>query len=615
MMNSPSKVDTAALRVEQDLAAHPVARLPTLETLARTYGVSLVTMHKAIKSLCAKGLLDARQGRGIFMVGSVDEKPDDTLNRETDRVEGHLRALIAGSSAQRLPSITELVKHYRASTASVRLALCRLRDKGLVSIAQGRRAVIVRDESPAREDALGPSMTSEDALYQRMRAAIETGTYRSAQPLPKYSYLVAAEKVAVRTVVRVYRRLVRDGLICKKGRSYIVGQSPPAAGTIPHHLRKVIIVLQPTEATWDDFTNASWISPFLQTFIREMSMFGVELRAMLFDRGEFSPCYDGTALTREEITRVVKQLDHRLVGFLVVNMLWADHHAGHAREYLSLMRWLCEFKKRVAFFEPIYDTAHADIPGPQPHEMLEEQLRHPLVRRNFVRCCYDPENQIPLALSILRKHGHRLLGFPTPGPKAQWMDDRIVALRSAIAQGKLPMHICDSTDCPALFDIHPEMSIGDVKGLLLTIDAPFAPALIDAVGAMGTSSTRVGDLSPAQQELIHLTPHLGAFLAKPDLTAIVAPNDEHARRFYRWCAAASTKIPDNLSLLAFDNWIEGSFPYAISSINFGFDNLGYAAFHILLGDVPVKVNNSRMVQTKSRINHYATIGEAGRNFR
>ena len=148
-----------------------------------------------------------------------------------------------------------------------------------------------------------------------------------------------------------------------------------------------------------------------------------------------------------------------------------------------------------------------------------------------------------------------------------------------------------------------------MDSISLTFDPnPF----VKAIEMMGDPSTPVCKLSVDQRQLIDLTACLGAFLARSDTTAILAPNDEHARMFYRWLMMAGIRVPEDLSLLSFDDLVESAYPYTISSINFGFDSLGYTAFHALLGDIPLKVDKWKSIEAKSRINHFATIGHARR---
>ena len=62
----------------------PGARLPTEETLCRTYTVSRITVIRALRDLVAEGLVERRQGRGTFVAAPV---VDQDLLRLTDFIE------------------------------------------------------------------------------------------------------------------------------------------------------------------------------------------------------------------------------------------------------------------------------------------------------------------------------------------------------------------------------------------------------------------------------------------------------------------------------------------------------------------------------------------------
>lgn len=50
-------------------------RLPANEELATEYGASRITVRQALNLLVVEGLLEARQGRGTYVVGDVQQEP------------------------------------------------------------------------------------------------------------------------------------------------------------------------------------------------------------------------------------------------------------------------------------------------------------------------------------------------------------------------------------------------------------------------------------------------------------------------------------------------------------------------------------------------------------
>jgi GntR family transcriptional regulator len=68
-------------------------RLPANENLAAEFGVSRVTIRQAVDLLARDGIIEARQGRGTFITGTL--KQDRWLKVETTP------AKVAGSSISR----------------------------------------------------------------------------------------------------------------------------------------------------------------------------------------------------------------------------------------------------------------------------------------------------------------------------------------------------------------------------------------------------------------------------------------------------------------------------------------------------------------------------------
>jgi len=603
MQRSSVKAMETAARLENDLRASPVARLPSLDELARAYGTSRVTMHKAVRLLCARGILDARPGRGIVVAGASTE----TVQSKAESIGRELRSLIVGTKREHLPSIVDLSRRFHVSSAVVRAALGRLEKEGFVSLSHRRRTVVCHNADGQR-NAHAPAAAGEP-LYQRLRSRIESGAYPSGQPLPKFEYLTRSEHVGVRTVVRAFRRIERDGLVYRKGRTRFAG-APGSNDTLgTHGLRRCVLILQPNDATWDEFAMTSWTMPFAHSFMHEMSLYGVEPVAALERTRNQRHVSDGTPSGKLEIARFANRLGDRLLGILIVNRGWTVHDAEFTRKSLAYSEWLCGFGKPVVLFDHLV-SAQEQFFDRRMRAMLSGLLEMPGVKRHFTRCYQDIFTSLNLAILILHRDGHRTVGYPTPRTMEPWMAIRGKYLRDSGGQADPPVRVLDSTDCPPLFDMQGSATLRSALSALSSIKLPFARRMTRTISAMGEPSTTIDTLAADQKESLELTAYLGAFLASPDVTGIVAPNDEHARLFYRWSRTVGLQIPEDLSLLSFDDRVESAYPYTISSINFGFDSLGYTAFHAMLGDIPVKTDTWRSVAAKCRINHYATLGRA-----
>jgi DNA-binding LacI/PurR family transcriptional regulator len=89
-------------------------------------------------------------------------------------------------------------------------------------------------------------------------------------------------------------------------------------------------------------------------------------------------------------------------------------------------------------------------------------------------------------------------------------------------------------------------------------------------------------------------------IRKHNLTCLVAANDCAAEYISIKLALAGVRIPQDISLLSFDNRSESCF-FPISTIDPCFDSLGYFAAHLLLKDFPVPKDRYHTVRNKPRL--------------
>lgn len=144
-------------------------RLPTVRRLAGQAGVSLRTMHQAVRLLVRAGLLFARQRAGIHWAevtrqaprlspGPAPELRAGRPERLALEIEG---AVLSGALPDPLPSVKELRGRYRAGHAAVSRALSGLAGRGTL-VRRGRQWVVARTESRSGASAVvlvGPADT------------------------------------------------------------------------------------------------------------------------------------------------------------------------------------------------------------------------------------------------------------------------------------------------------------------------------------------------------------------------------------------------------------------------------------------------------------------------
>ena len=78
-------------------------------------------------------------------------------------------------------------------------------------------------------------------------------------------------------------------------------------------------------------------------------------------------------------------------------------------------------------------------------------------------------------------------------------------------------------------------------------------------------------------------------LLEKNVTAIVAPSDREAWMIYGWLASAGLKVPEDISLISFDNDIN-ELSAKVTTVDFGFGYLGYSAAMLFSKALPVEQN-------------------------
>ena len=72
-------------------------------------------------------------------------------------------------------------------------------------------------------------------------------------------------------------------------------------------------------------------------------------------------------------------------------------------------------------------------------------------------------------------------------------------------------------------------------------------------------------------------------------TALLSLSDRLSREYFSWCKALDVRVPDELSIISFDNTPESVF-FPVSTIDFGLAHLGYCAAHLFIGDMAIRAD-------------------------
>lgn len=148
---SPRLAETvrALRRLASAYAARGTDALPSVADLAGRMGVSQVTAWKAVRALCAEGVLRSHQGRGTYVVGAVPDNPAPGIEAPAqgpellsgwERVRDRIVADHCVPDPDRqpvLPSCKTLVARYGTSHRTLRRALADLVARKRI-VAHGR---------------------------------------------------------------------------------------------------------------------------------------------------------------------------------------------------------------------------------------------------------------------------------------------------------------------------------------------------------------------------------------------------------------------------------------------------------------------------------------------
>jgi hypothetical protein len=91
-------------------------------------------------------------------------------------------------------------------------------------------------------------------------------------------------------------------------------------------------------------------------------------------------------------------------------------------------------------------------------------------------------------------------------------------------------------------------------------------------------------------------------------TAVIAARDQLAQTFVRWFVRAHVDIPSRMSIISFDNEFLAD-SLCLTSVDFGFEELGYQAFHALLGDVPTRRTRDGNIAARPYVVDRGSVGK------
>lgn len=421
-----------------------------------------------------------------------------------------------------LPSAHKLAKERGVSVRQILRALHEFESLGILDIKPGGRIeVITANPSNCAQIILEPP--AEISVAEKLRSGIAEGKFRAGEPLPKAMWLCADWKISTRVLVGACRRLAREQLLRKQGKSWIVGATPTHKPNAPASARNAIVIVCNRPSEWAEF-HRNLLGDMVRTIEMEANRLGIRLIPVLTGIEDVPHVFP---FGRTQIRHCIQDLGTSFRGILLTPIMEA------LPDLDEWCVWLSRFGAPIVWMQDYH-----------PSRPLPATVRK--IHRINYGSWVDPEMQTEadLVMQALHDNGHREIAFACNDPKLysnnpdayHWFRLREIELKKRAVKLGMTVHS-------------------------VTADV-------------------------SDTELMR------AVLAVPKVTALLAPNDYHAVRYWQVLAEQGVQIPRDLSMASFDN-LADRHPFLISSVDFGMATLGYQAFHLLLGDVPVQVRKGQ----------------------
>ncbi len=484
-------------------------------------------------------------------------------------IAGRLKADIANLPGNKLPTMRALHERYGVSLNTMSKAIHSLRSEGVVDVTHGRGIIVRRAPGQAQQKGEGWE-SSKARLFEKIRQAIETGIYRAGEFLPKLKYFVVTEKVTDTTVCGALALLEQENLVHKLGKRWVIGpRAEHGGGGLPRQAASpsspAILILVPDYDRWREF------------FVKHLRVFGMEFFSALRRHDvqfvvvqadeSTSLLPHHTPIGRKQILRAIDELGNRYQGTFVHSEFRAF---PDMQDWLT---WLLQFGKPVMWFD--YDNSAPSMD------------RRAINNERYFRLYSNIDTAVELALETLKRYGHTSIGVAHNGPYISegWSVRRVDAIRRMSLRHAASLDVDVQSRQEKIWPDFEALTENDLLDDVVLRHANIIEArLREADPHMSPNKRR----RALRDELVGSLPTLSSLVHK-GCTAIVTLNQYMGVNAMYWLLLVGIEPRRDMSLLSFDN-IPPLANHPISTIDFGFGNLGYQAAHVLVGDIPVKTD-------------------------
>ena len=436
---------------------------------------------------------------------------------------------VEDSKGPYLPAMAKIAQKYGIPRQEILHACSRLRDEKILQFNRGSRILINSKANESDYLKRERKFRSHEKIFQELLENIKKGLLQTGDALPKVLYYSQQKNISHHTVSNAYQELEKQGYIHKVGKRWFVGKST---------LDNQSTSLKTAPSNLQEY-NPSALTLFI-IGDKELSYRELFYSERLHKFAEF--------LQRE----VEKHAIHIQYLYFETTQLYScgkifrihDWMRIHHNRYLGSLffchqtpenisqpvaRELLRLKKPVVWFDPAHFWKRPNIEG-----------------KNFTFAHFSEDSAIEVAASTLHSRGHVNVGY-YDAFNVPWSAERFEKLNAALKQK-------------------------DSRSSVIRI----VPK--DVVDNPGRYS-------------FETNPSFYNLMKNGHISVLVSANDDKARVFWSKLMHHGIEVPKHISLLSFDNNRNISH-LPICTIDFGFGNLAYKIFHLILQDLPVKVSKN-----------------------
>jgi DNA-binding LacI/PurR family transcriptional regulator len=407
--------------------------------------------------------------------------------------------------------------------------------------------------------------------------------------------------------------LVERGAIRKVGKSFAVGTAGTSGGSSGS--RPVVLVVAATAGRWVGLARSPRTKAFAAELDREARRCGVQpvLTVLSLSGSASTSTPDhlpgGGA---EEIARYARSLGTRYRGALLAlsrkEVDDFDHLAGS----------LIALQAPVVWFD-----------------RYGEYARRPRAQKcKLTVCAFSEQSAIDVAVAYLRDRGHKEIAYHATASTG-WQSARLAGIRrrAVVIAPDMTIHAF-----LAKGSVRPGLEI--LRSTTPRLPGPVRQALdyarahngewlemhgpqVDRAASDDPHAGFLAWVAAYKKDRPRPLPHdrilevllgaarLAVCFQHPGITAILSANDMVARAYtLPFLSNLRYRVPKNVSLVSFDSAL-GEELFPLTSIDFGFGDLGYRAFHRILGDVPGTADRrGDIILTQASVSERGTVAPA-----